>query len=118
MCQKHYWRVRRHGDMNVVNKPPGWPGAKGDKHPSWVGDNATNSAVHFRIAVARGKASEYMCIKCGVTADDWAYQYNCDSENQSARGPYSLDINKYEPMCSSCHRYFDNEMSGRTSAAG
>ena len=114
LCQAHYWRVRRHGDVNIVDTPPGHVGRKGSAHPTWVGDRATNAAVHARLYVLKGRASEYPCIDCGDQAKHWAYQYGCENELQSPRGAYSLDPNRYEPMCGSCHKKFDNKMSGRT----
>jgi hypothetical protein len=39
---------------------------------------------------------------------DWAYDYSDPNARSDARrGPYSLDLNRYIPLCRSCHKRFD-----------
>ena len=62
--------------------------------------------VHRKIVRERGKASGYLCIECGSTAMDWAYQHS-DPLVTSTDRPFSQDIKHYSPMCRRCHLKLD-----------
>lgn len=66
------------------------------------------AAVHFELVRVYGSASSRTCIGCGGTAKDWAYQHNGSPELHYEGLPYSEDLNCYQPMCRSCHRFLDN----------
>lgn len=70
-------------------------------------------AAHMRLLAARGRAASWPCVgDCGRPAVDWAYD-NADPDelvatvNGSARR-YSMDSDRYAPMCRPCHRRFDH----------
>lgn len=112
MCITHYKRWVRHQSFDKPVKIVG----KGADNPNWVGSSAAYMTVHSRIRTARGWASEYSCVECGVQALDWAYTYDCPNEIPSKSGPYSVDIERYQPMCRRCHRRYDYKMADRVSA--
>lgn len=63
--------------------------------------------AHQRVRIARGPACNHMC-RCGQQADEWAYDHADPNELRSPEGlPYSLDVDRYTPMCRPCHRLFD-----------
>lgn len=93
-CGKHYARVKMHGSPDVVRPPSPDVGYDG---------------VHHRLRKARGKASTHACHYCGDQASDWAYDHSDPDEKVNGRGsPYSTDLERYKPLCSTCHRYLDN----------
>lgn len=69
-------------------------------------------AAHMRVQAARGHATSYPCVgECGSPAADWAYDNSDPDEvvttvNGKPRR-YSLDSDRYAPMCRPCHRRFD-----------
>jgi hypothetical protein len=68
-------------------------------------------AAHTRVQAARGHASSYLCADCGRPAAEWAYQHGDPDElvavvNGKPRH-YSLDSDRYAPMCRPCHRRLD-----------
>ena len=96
-CSKHRMRMKRHGTLENINSNPRTSTPK-------------YKAVHRRIMISKGKASEYLCIACGDPAQDWALIEErvkelvyCEDEGW----PYSYDINDYEPMCKSHHKRMD-----------
>jgi hypothetical protein len=69
-------------------------------------------AAHMRVDAARGRASSYPCVgDCGRPAAEWAYDNADPDELVTAVGGqlrrYSLDSDRYQPMCKPCHRRFD-----------
>ena len=74
---------------------------------NYRGDEVSYRALHTRIGNARGSAAEQICVDCGEQASDWAYTYGCPNEKQSAFGPYTTDMSRYQPMCRPCHKLFD-----------
>lgn len=64
----------------------------------WKGDQATYSALHYRVYVARGLPKH--CTECGTTDPtkhyDWA----------NLTGNYA-DVNDYARMCRKCHVQHD-----------
>lgn len=104
-CQMHYWRWLRYGDTAIVNPLPTGPNsASWKKVPGYV-------AVHIRIRSAKGVASVHACQHCGMGAEQWAYD--------NAGGPdelvdeqgrrYCTDLDRYLPLCVTCHTAFDSE---------
>lgn len=104
-CSRHYRAKLAYGD------PLGAPGrATGERSPRWKGARAGYAAVHDRIERRRGKASDHACVGCGGKARDWAYDYKCPDEVvwPERNLVYSHDVDRYQPMCTSCHRLQDN----------
>ena len=62
---------------------------------------------HRRLARIRGKASEHKCILCGKRAAQWAYDHLDHDQIDTPNGPYSQQLERYHPMCGSCHRSVD-----------
>jgi hypothetical protein len=112
LCPKHETRVRRHGDPNQVMPPPAE-----DRSGRWAGDDVTYKGAHSRVEASRGRASSHSCT-CGKPAQQWAYDHQDPNEKRSPRGPYSIDIGHYQPMCASCHKRFDNAYLAATTARG
>ncbi len=67
--------------------------------------------AHMRVVAARGHASSYLCADCGRPAAEWAYQHGDPDELVAAVNGkprhYSLDSDRYAPMCRPCHRRLD-----------
>lgn len=95
-CSRHYQQI-------LEGKQP-------TKILPYRDESVSYEALHTRIKRARGRAAQYNCVECDGPADDWAYTYGCPRETQSPRGPYTTDISRYQPMCRSCHRSFDNSV--------
>lgn len=108
MCKLHDTRRRRSGDPLRVIPQRDRDLPRGEGHPHWAGDSASYSAVHQRMARARGRASAHMCA-CGARAAQWAYDHADPNEKPSQYGPYSTDPAHYFPSCTSCHKKFDME---------
>lgn len=74
--------------------------------------SASYAAVHRRLVKKYGPASSYKCVDCAVPAQQWAYDRQ-DPAELLADGlsryplPYSLDLEHYDPRCTSCHKKFD-----------
>lgn len=70
-------------------------------------------AAHMRVLAARGRASDHLCVgDCGRPAADWAYD-NADPDElvttvNGAPRRYSLNPDRYQPMCRRCHKRFDH----------
>lgn len=69
--------------------------------------------VHTRVQAARGRASAYLCAgDCGRLAADWAYDHTDPDELVTVVNGslcrYSLDSDRYQPLCRPCHRRFDS----------
>lgn len=97
LCNKHYNRWRRHGDVTIVRqgRPP-----SGAKHPLWKGSAASYTALHNRVYRLRGKASH--CERCGLDAPrrryEWATVHGTDGTDPFAH---------YLSLCAPCHRTYD-----------
>jgi hypothetical protein len=96
-CAHHYGKWWTHGD------------------PNWVRTPAANyRAAHRAVVKARGKASEHLCAVCAGPARDWSYDGldpndltgNCDGHELN----FSLDIDRYEPLCTRCHKRRDTQV--------
>ncbi len=64
--------------------------------------------MHKRIRKERGPAANQVCTDCGKPAAHWAYDHTDPnpSVGLAAKGievQYSLDIDRYDPLCRSCH---------------
>lgn len=57
--------------------------------------------------MAKGRASGHPCRECDSTAREWAYTNDDPDELTDAEGRYSLDVDRYVPMCTPCHSRFD-----------
>jgi hypothetical protein len=73
-------------------------------------------AVHSRVKRLWGSAGGHLCVICGFTAQQWAYNGRDSAEVQSRRFnghgsetllTYSLNAEFYIPMCIPCHGRFD-----------
>lgn len=74
----------------------------------WGSDDVSYSGVHMRLRGDRGPAAAHGCAHgCGRGAAQWAYDHSCPNERQSDCGPYSTDLDRYMPLCHSCHKLFD-----------
>jgi hypothetical protein len=104
-CGKHHQRWRATG-------APDTPFL--EHNPKWIGDAAGYLTVHIRVRNEKGKAAEHLCIRCGVPAQQWSYDHLDPDERRDDRGPYSLDLSHYFPMCITCHRRFDVAYINRT----
>lgn len=131
-CEKHYYRLRRTGTVNDRQPAISTPCANdecdrdsqsskgycrrclirflkyGDpnevrRRKSLVG----YGAVHSRLAADRGPATRQRCVDCGGPAGQWSYDHEDPDELWSEVGPYSLDLDHYDPRCVSCHKTFD-----------
>jgi hypothetical protein len=70
--------------------------------------------AHQRVDAARGRASSYPCAECGRPAQDWAYLHDDPDELVAVVNGrplrYSLDSDRYSPLCRCCHRRLDRAM--------
>lgn len=107
-CAKHLrnWRVNgdplapsRRGKVYV-----------GPLHYNWSGENASYQAVHKRMRRAKGDPTRFDC-PCGRQAQQWAYDHMDPDERTDLRTGcvYSIDFDRYAPMCRKCHRALDHE---------
>lgn len=88
--------MKRHG---IKTRPAIKRSQSGSANASWRGDDASYTALHLRVQVARGRPQ--FCVRCQTTAPgryEWA----------NLTGNY-LDIDDYERMCVWCHRRYDSE---------
>jgi hypothetical protein len=108
MCVKHYTRFKRHGDPTFVTLPIG------PNNNYWRGDDVGPAAAHDRVARLHGRAAEHSCVKCGRTAQHWAYDHLDPDEKSSKAGPYSTKPKHYQPMCVPCHKRFDLDYLARS----
>ena len=79
----------------------------GEDNPIWCGDTITYGSAHQRVSRRKGKASDHLCIDCGLKASQWSYNHSCPKELHSQLGPYSPDWEQYDPRCVPCHKKFD-----------
>jgi len=93
LCEKHYYRHRRHGHpLTLVNRKP----------------DVKYRAAHARVASDRGPASAQRCIDCSGSAEQWSYTHTDPNVRYSPGGqPYSLSSEHYAPRCIGCHITYD-----------
>lgn len=106
-CKMHKARVDRHGDPTVFIPQAARNFPTRERNWSWTGDDATYSAVHQRVRLRYGSPRLQTCVDCGGRAAQWSYSHEDPNERQSDKGPYSLNIDNYDPRCVSCHKKFD-----------
>lgn len=104
LCNSHYERERLGRTMSL---PIGE--LIGENSNRWAGEKITYYGLHVRIKRVKGKASEHLCSHCGKRATQWAYDHLDPEEkiNLDHHLAYSLDPDRYIPLCSSCHKIFD-----------
>lgn len=102
-CRTHYLRWWKHGS----------PEARYSLIGQWQKDEVSYSGAHHRIYQARGSASQFSCGQCKQRADEWAYDHECPDQraDETSGLPYSLNPERYAPMCRPCHRQFDLDWS-------
>ena len=105
-CPKHDARRRRNGDPLRLKGPKVM---SAEANWRWTGDEASYQAMHQRVRIKRGRASSHACVDCGSAAKHWSYDRTDTDERQSIEGPYSVDVEHYDPRCVPCHKKFDLE---------
>lgn len=103
LCEKHYQRLHRHGD---VHHPGRQHMPRLEAHWKWTGSDGSYNAVHHRLTKKRGPARAQTCA-CGAPAKHWAYDHTDPDERAGADGPFSTDLARYRPMCVPCHKALD-----------
>lgn len=104
-CSRHYRKFLAYGDP-LGGAPP----RVGENNPAWAGEFPVYpyEAAHKRVRRARGRASEYSCTHCDDRAYDWAYDHADPDEGRTEDGrTYSLNPERYIPLCRPCHRKMD-----------
>ncbi len=117
-CDKHYRRLRSHGDPSIV--PP--RDHRNERNPRWQGDDVSYNGVHKRVRGQRGLASNYGCAHCPEQARYWAYDHSDHDEKvtliEGRQTFYSVDASRYLALCGSCHRILDCAMVAARRTAG
>lgn len=112
-CPKHLRRWQKHGDPQHIAPITGRPPA---------GEFPSYGAIHKRLTRSLGPARLHLCIDCGKPAQEWSYDGSDPDQIEALeRGStvfYSLDIERYEPRCVSCHRKHDQAGLRPRSEAG
>lgn len=80
--------------------------ASGPDHYNWS-EVPRYIAVHLRLRAQNGPASQEQCVNCDAQAQHWAYDHTDPDEHTEDGMPYSLDLERYQPMCVRCHRRLD-----------
>ena len=91
------YRVQTILERYILNRRPSIKRDQyGENNSSWKGEDASYSALHFRVEAARGKPSE--CSLCDAVSGrfEWA----------NLTGEYT-NVNDYARMCVVCHRRYD-----------
>lgn len=95
-CDRHYNQVRLGYSLRADS----------------LRDDVGYTSAHDRLRAARGKAVEHACVdNCGRMAAHWSLDDHHRSDNLTcpqSTTTYSLDLHRYAPRCSSCHRLHDN----------
>lgn len=83
-----------------------------DENPNWRGDAIGYGAAHERVRAAHGPASLHMCAHCSERqARHWAYDRTDPRERRTLGqrdcGPFSVNPDRYIPLCAACHKRFD-----------
>jgi hypothetical protein len=103
LCNKHWLRQYKHGDTSTVKSVWGPNNGRWKEVPSYA-------RAHTRIKRRRGAAKRYSCVSCESKAAEWSYDHKCPNELWQDGRPYSADIDRYQPMCKSCHKFLDNRV--------
>lgn len=108
LCGQHDYRMVTHGTPDGFTAHSYRNLARGERHWSWTGADATYYAAHQRVRAARGPARHHVCVDCAVQARHWSYDHDDPNGRVSADGlPYSPDPAHYSPRCVPCHKRFD-----------
>jgi hypothetical protein len=132
MCNPHYFSQYRYGDplaskrrkrggckIDGCPKPHSGLGWCKEHYDRWLrcGDPLATfeprtdigyGAAHMRVRELRGAATAHPCQRCGGVAAQWAYDHSDPEQREDlAHGPYSLDPERYDPLCVPCHKRFD-----------
>ena len=101
LTQKVIWNLmRRHGiNARVAAKRD----QAGQRNSSWRGSEASYTALHKRVEVARGRALQ--CDRCGTCDPHRTYEW------ANLTGAYD-DVDDYQRMCRHCHRRYDKARRG------
>lgn len=99
-CNVHYNRQCRYGDAEA-------PLRTGGRAPGFRLPVVGYHGVHRRLRTTRGPASTHPCQHCGGAATAWAYTNDDPDERVDAAGRYSLDLDRYIPLCGPCHSAYD-----------
>lgn len=119
-CGTHYYRLLTYGDPNKFRPHQNPPVRHGSEASSWRGDDIGYYGAHSRVRGQRGPARDRLCSHCEQKqAIDWAYDHTDPDPryerlfwNGKVREiPYSPDLNRYVPLCKSCHVTFDRRMA-------
>lgn len=106
LCWKHYRRLRRYGSTTLPPSKPKRLPVPRPRKPRRT--DVGYEAVHARLRNQRGYARAHLCTECGKPARDWAYDGKDSGEMTSPKGRrYSIDLQRYVPMCRRCHWYQD-----------
>lgn len=93
LCNMHYKRAKRAANPRARKYRQ-----RGDSYAS----------AHNKVKRLHGPARIHECEKCGEPALDWAYDHGDPNELYDSRGcPYSLNPERYMPLCRQCHCIFD-----------
>jgi hypothetical protein len=94
------------------NPAPRPPVPKGPESSRWVGDDVGYHGVHKRLRTTRGRPDR--CDHCGTLDAGLLYEWalNWEGDPTTTVDPtngcdYSVDLDDYVRLCSSCHRRFD-----------
>jgi hypothetical protein len=74
----------------------------------------TYEAAHIRVKQAKGPAAEWPCIDCGEPAAEWSYDHADNVEYVCSKRYvlYSIDPQRYQPRCRTCHKRHDMNRRG------
>ena len=106
-CDSHYKRLKKFGDAGLAAfRVKGTHG----------GDDIQYKSAHRRVRDRRGPARGYLCVDCGVPAEEWSYdhqdpnqrfEWKADQAGAWRQMFYSTSPDHYEARCKACHREFD-----------
>jgi hypothetical protein len=109
ICQKCYYKFHTHY-LKGKKLPKWWvkrikeTQPKGEKHLSWLGENAKYSSKHKWIVRWFGNPKK--CSECGVVGKpNKGGKWNIQWANIS--GKYTRNENDYRGLCTKCHNRFD-----------
>lgn len=110
LCKSHYMKMWF--DTRVGK------GAVDEKNPS-TKTSVGYGAAHYRVRVAKGRASDHKCVgynehECDQKAQEWSLNEGSEDVLIQASGheagkKFSMNIDDYQPRCRSCHRRHDVE---------
>ncbi|MEU2605938.1 hypothetical protein [Streptomyces albus] len=66
------------------------------------------NAIHRQLSALKLPAKYHPCTWCGLTASDWAYQWDDPAEISDGVRTWSENTTSYAPMCRRCHNRLDD----------